>query len=389
MVLDNASPTMDSMNDGAPFSDRDSYSTDARALPDNILRAPDISAMITELPRPLRLLPKRWSSFSDEHIIASIMTDGLRIANVLLRPPTTPEWQAMAYHESKRLATISYAAPLGISGSLYRAWSTRATGQIPFYKPANFAPRDANFTWAGLTGANARLGLHMARSLMYVLVGTPITVLVIGSYAATVSAVGQLSDSRMQDIRLKIRDLGQEETARRMKGISIRAQDVSKARQGQGAMENAAQYDTSAMSDNPEQASPSAMSMSQQSMSETEQMQAFDMDDASPTAEMGSAGSGQSGGNAWDRLRRGGQSTNESTRQVKRGNAVPQTDAWAKRRAGNVTTPGRQQSGESFSFSSAESDGQLAKDEAQRDFDGRIERERQGRDFSEVDKRWK
>jgi len=38
---------------------------------------------------------------------------------------------------------------------------------------------------------------------------------------------------------------------------------------------------------------------------------------------------------------------------------------------------------DSFTFDEREEDRQLAKAEAQRDFDARIERERQGRDFAE------
>ena len=43
---------------------------------------------------------------------------------------------------------------------------------------------------------------------------------------------------------------------------------------------------------------------------------------------------------------------------------------------------------EDYSFSSADSDRQLAKDEAQKKFDEQVERERQGGDFNKENRRW-
>jgi hypothetical protein len=77
---------------------------------------------------------------------------------------------------------------------------------------------------------------------------------------------------------------------------------------------------------------------------------------------------------AWDRVRRQGTSSGSQSspsswqsRATNDGNNVPLTD--------------------SFTFDEREEDRQLARVEAQRDFNARIERERQGKDFSDT-KRW-
>jgi hypothetical protein len=44
--------------------------------------------------------------------------------------------------------------------------------------------------------------------------------------------------------------------------------------------------------------------------------------------------------------------------------------------------------GDSFAFSTTEEDRQLARAEAQKKFDARVERERQGKDFNDSGRKW-
>ena len=103
-------------------------------------------------------------------------------------------------------------------------------------------------------------------------------------------------------------------------------------------------------------------------------------DDASPTGGSFPLNEDKnSGGSTWDRIRRNAAS----------GQAQPD-----QRSHHNTARPiQREQSesstlGDSFSFSSTDEERQLAKTEAQREFDDRLERERKGGDFEDRGKRW-
>lgn len=85
------------------------------------------------------------------------------------------------------------------------------------------------------------------------------------------------------------------------------------------------------------------------------------------------AASAPQGGSSWERLRQ------------KAASGTPSISG-TPRRSQVDSSPGD----DSFSFSQGDEDKQLAKSEAQKDFDARLERERTGRDFDEGNgrKRW-
>lgn len=93
-------------------------------------------------------------------------------------------------------------------------------------------------------------------------------------------------------------------------------------------------------------------------------------DDASPVApseqtNYSPQNSGQQGGSAWDRIR--GQA------QAARG----QPGSWAKKRQDEMTSRGAQD-GSSYNYSTADEEKAYAKDQAQKEFDEMLERERRG-----------
>ena len=111
-----------------------------------------------------------------------------------------------------------------------------------------------------------------------------------------------------------------------------------------------------------------------------------DYDDASPTGGRGAmddgdaGGSGEGGGSVWERIRRQQASGGSSPPAQSRGRRM---DGVGQEQQEGSTT------GDSFSFSRSEEERNYAKDEAQREFDERVERERRGRDFSSGSgKRW-
>jgi hypothetical protein len=100
-------------------------------------------------------------------------------------------------------------------------------------------------------------------------------------------------------------------------------------------------------------------------------------DDMSPTS--GGSDSPFPQESAWDRIRReaaSGQSQSPST---------PGYSAEKRQTPRQESAPG-----DSFTFSATDEERQLAKQDAQKDFDARVERERQGRDFedSTARKKW-
>lgn len=102
----------------------------------------------------------------------------------------------------------------------------------------------------------------------------------------------------------------------------------------------------------------------------------FDMNKVAPqqpkSAQQASGSSSTTGGSAWERLRQQASqnaSTTPSSRQ-------PQTRVQGEQREGSTL-------GDSFSFSESDEERQLARSEAQREFDARMDREREGKDFSD------
>ncbi|KAF1817115.1 hypothetical protein P152DRAFT_510414 [Eremomyces bilateralis CBS 781.70] len=95
-----------------------------------------------------------------------------------------------------------------------------------------------------------------------------------------------------------------------------------------------------------------------------------DVDDASPTA-------GAPPESSWERIRRETQAEQQGGRR----GGTPGPPRWARRPQGGENNERNGDDGDMFGFSRAEEEAQLAKGEAQRDFDTRMERERQGKDF--------
>ncbi|KAK3692832.1 hypothetical protein B0T22DRAFT_448293 [Podospora appendiculata] len=104
----------------------------------------------------------------------------------------------------------------------------------------------------------------------------------------------------------------------------------------------------------------------------------FLFDDASPTSPSAQrpAGSpapsaGGSGGSAWERLRQRGKTDDDSGAQDEQTGAE---QSWAERRRAQGS-----QNADAYSYSQADQDKAYAKEQAQREFDAMLERERRGR----------
>ena len=275
--------------------------------------------------------------------------------------------------------------------------------------------------------------LHVSRGFAYCLIGWYSVPLFVSSYAATVSAVGEIRDPRLQESNRGVREaVIRDQRERKQRSGEIvkqadarregRMPNLPKERdQGRGRRGGSAEVDDAsptggAMMDmgiDEEQgrlseagnmggvlsdgqmrsAEAKARAQSDQtpaSNGATFQMEKVerqpkdfgsDFDDASPTGGSGAMEGGDgSGGSVWERIRQ--QSASEpSASSTGRGRGM--RGAQQKQQEGSTTT------GDSFSFSSSEEERNYAKDEAQRGFDERVEKERRGGDFgSDGARRW-
>lgn len=139
----------------------------------------------------------------------------------------------------------------------------------------------------------------------------------------------------------------------------------------------------------------------------------FGIDDASPTGGEGATGQGQGQGgwtnthsntseSAWERIRKGQSPTtrpptNRSEDGVNTmGPSEPKVGGWPNRASINGYGEGgnRQSRADSFTFSKSEEERQLAKQEAQKEFDAKVEEERSGKigdgyvEGDSVSRRW-
>jgi hypothetical protein len=418
MVLDEAFPTSSPDPYDTPSSS-DSYSN-----PD-----PDIST----LPKPLPFLGA-FFGYTSAYTLRLIRSRIMQRSQTVNRPLTPKESEAMAYHTAKSLAISSWGPPLGTIGGAARYYKTKQKYRFPFagnqLKPDGW--------WDGeririmgqdvMKGLRAKQTVNILRATLYVTFGNVIVGLLVDGYAATVAIVGEMRDERLKDIMQAVR----RQTAREMEGNSRqerqkRAVEVATGQGEKSASDLWEQHrgaigadDASPTSASFDDASPTAAGfdygdeaaklsgnsgngvvMGDEQMRSQEvrqqprrnpagnraatfdvekverQPRSFDddYDDASPTGGTGVANPGES---AWQRIRRetasgGATSSPRSGRRPVRGSQQEQQEGST--------------AGDSFSFSSSEEERQLARDEAQKQFDERVDKERRGGDFSDG-RRW-
>lgn len=431
MVLDdNTTTPSDFTSDFTPVSDSDPYSTTTSSdnfIPKNLPSSPPIIGPLF--------------GFTDAYRTSVINTRIQGAAQILGRPPTPDEATALAYWSAKMLSYAAWGRPLGMAAGYYQAYRTAATYRFPFLqpKPEKLDPNVFKLLKFELRGSRARSMWHSLRAFAYGTLGLFIGGVLFGTYAATVAAVGERQDPRLQDLIRVIQE--------RVRGTlpAAPANAPSKQRQGargdptgQGTMSAselwknhrnaigaddahlartsntygddaspssgdaydaynsttiAEQDRTLAMSEGGvltdqkmqtqearqrpnRRSSPTKTSASTFSIEKVErQPRSFDDDDASPTggegAFMDSGYDSDSGsaatGSAWERIRQQA-SSSPSSRATRSGRS-------------RGSRRGVQTQEDTFAFSATEQERQLAKDEAQRAFDERIERERKGGEF--------
>jgi hypothetical protein len=405
MVLDNASASTssDAFADSAPTSDADPYSDSQPGGSMNY----HIDA--TKFPQPIPIVG-RLLGYNEEFYSKSIQLRLKTISEVLERPPTQEEANAVAYYTTKSISIYSYGAPIGFAAGMWRAYESRSTFRFPFYQPnlEKFTPDRFPPGLDLIKGLRARACWHSARASIYSTLGMMFSQIVFVSYAATTSAVGELTDKRLKALTTAIQARGQKQRGALpgMQGTKLPSGGASAGTQYDGK-DGASQDDASptggifgeenttegpgtfgggigGSTQSQGQWAGRAAALPAQQSSEEPEARPFDAwDDASPTGGQGIAESIPPApqGSAWDRVRRGERGAPNPSKSGGRSqsNQSPwtrqQNEIRKEQKDGSTT-------GDSFAFSKTEEERAYAKDEAQKEFDARVEGERRGGDFS-------
>ena len=403
MVLDDSSsPPADASYEAFPTND--DFNEDLQREPSQI----DVN--LKDFPRPLPVLGA-LCGWGNKRLIYDTQAN-LKIATTSMqRRLTRDEVTAFTYLTAKEVRTMSYAVPMGVAASLWRAYDTRSTWKFPFYKAsADFNPQELRVPVLGviLRDEFARSFWRMSRVMAYGTVGLCLTYAIALPYAASVWVVEALTDPRLKAYREFMENRQKQAKAQQTQQTTKTKQQVQqKDPYGQGSVnagelwKNGQQVigrgntygDDTSSTDSQLQESPSNTGYDQggsksspaidRYQSEaapnndrgTTSSQQFDSyDDASPTAPYpSSSNSNDNSGSAWDRIRSTTQDTTSSPPRSER----------ARRERPSTKTP-RGNSNEtdgSSGFPSADQDRQLARSGAQRDFDDKLERERRGQNF--------
>lgn len=426
MVLEEVS------SDPDPYFSPSSYDDPSNSAPPT----PQIDP--SHLPQPIPFA-SAWG-FSASKLQKGIAIEQSNAETLLKRPLTTPEADAIAFHYAKGYRYASFGPPVGVAAGIWRASTTATEMRWPLL-PKSWAEAsqwkfDKETHELGFKdmkvakGEWVRPGILGLRGLVYVSFGYAISGFLFRSYGATVAAVGGIQDPRLKGIREMVRgdmkrrseELSQTQPPKagtkkekidpmgqgeRNAGESWRNHRVAIAKKeddasptagnddffsdeadnlgANGVVMNDGQMRNKQRRQQPSpRRSPTENRASTFQMERTERQPQSPSDDystMSPTSDGQSPASASAGGESvWDRIRRENASSGVSASpQVRR----QRQDRVQQEQQENSTV------GDSFSFSSADSERSYAKDDAQKHFDERVEQERRGEDFgSGRNRRW-
>lgn len=388
MVLGDHPPPKDSLDDSAPTSDDDPYSSTSspiRGRPSRPTKLVTDGIDFQSLPKPIPILGALLG-YNQKHLIRAMDKQAMKFAQILPRPPTQEESNAIAYWTARQISIFSYGTPIGVAGGAWRAWNTNSQFRFPWYRPSPSMFFEHEF-FGILKGNRAVLAWHALRYLAYGFVGASISQVFLLPYALVSTAVGEVTDPRMKAytdaLRQKSRRVGPIDNAKqrdRYQTSSVQStEDAALSRDTPDDASPSGGFEEGNFEDAPTEAVRKPQYQSPQyqntrarpAVSQVEtQDQPFDaFDDASPTGgqDLGYDAPAAQGASAWDRVRSGNNSNINSS-----GNS---SAGWTSARKPQSSSP-------------KPSD----KDNAQRQFDAQVERERRGGDFSDSgggdQKRW-
>lgn len=395
----------------APDSFNDNSSPDQNDYPSSSTYGPRFDP--TGLPQPLPVIGA-FMGFSATAVRIKTETTLEYAERKLGRNLNPAESQALAFHIYQLEQTKSYFAATGAGAGAYRAYSTMAKNRYPFYQPKAESIDPNKF--GPIKGPMASTARHAWRFSLYLLIAGQMGSIIGQLIAQPLAAVNTSKDPKLEQFGNELRAASataEKKTTAQGREIQERRREFerqTRERDGMGPApqaswgrrppaqasdddssptagneawgsqpSSAGSWDSYSAGQPPQQPSPRQASNTSSSP--------FDDDDASPTGglfqdEVNNSQSQQHarpGESTWDRLRRGGapQPVQRPPQQSRR--AEPER---REQREGSTV-------GEAFTFVEGDEERRRERERAQREFDERIERERQGRDFtSDEGKRW-
>lgn len=343
-------------------------------------------------------------------ISGTLLIDMIRgCENMSGRRVTQEEAEGLAFYGSRRMLTMYFGQITAIGLGAGSAWWTRKEFKFPFMKPKPLERYDSfpMRVFPILKGGAARVMWQVTRFNVYCALWLFLSNPFFRSIADTRMTVGLYADRRTHDLTQSIKGkmdrLRSNRASQAAEGVragqppqqtssqdeaSPTAFDDSQSYGGQNDYAGDGTFtdgntDTGLISDSAmqrrqtQQASPNSWSKAQSRGSRESFQQGgqdkssdFFFDDASPTAgnapDMGisQAPSNRRSGSAWGRHRRGENEQSGSSRFT------------PSERSSYSQSPDFETKSDSFSFSKGEEDKRLAKDQAQKEFDAMLDRER-------------
>ena len=442
MVLEEATRPDESFSDNAPPSnDADQYGDSNPQYTST--REPSFASVARDASQSkifvnVAALPKPFSIAGDRPhppVVIESIQDSCRFAQqVLGRPCTQDEANAFAYHAAKTYRVASFGSPLGMAAASVQFFRTRKTFRFPGYTPFKEGSGFSKDRLGPFSGQMARAGWQTLRLASYWMLGSVVGAVFFGSYAVSLSLAGRAMDPRLKDFSDRLKQLQKDgvstQAIRRQQDIDGTTQEETfeqrRQRRGVQAMSRAstqnqnldrgqAQAQAQSSTQSWDDASPTGGAFSSdyadassdtgvlddaqmiqqqtrqqadaQSSSSDNSASTFDLNKAAPhrpSASRQAANQGEGAaqaphtaqsGSSWERLRQQAATRSGSSSGAPRTLRGQQSENSSE--------------DDSFSFSQGDEDRQLAKAEAQRDFDARLERERSGKDFEgNGGKRW-
>lgn len=438
MVLQEATADADAgfTTDSQPSSDIDPYASSVSSqsiLSRQSRNGQTYNIRVDQLPKPFFLF--NLSSDNDKAMYKTIADNCAHAQSVLQRPLKQEEVDAIGFHFAKSLRIVSYGMPAGGLLGAVSAYRGMSEYTFPFWKPKKEGSKFNPDAFGPIKGVRANMLWHVLRFNIYGFVGAVVGTMFFSTYATTVNAVGTATDPRLHGYIEALKKRGADQRGQIQRPVGqrnpVESQEGMMDRQAQGAARRAGMettysggsrdvqrpvrdYDDQSPTGgafatesryheeggsptdsgllNDEQTrtrertlqadaersyvSRETANASSDNRTTARQPDSFDYDDASPTVASrassspftnNSSGAGGSG-SAWDRIRTNAGQTKSSS--------APASQTQAEQKEGSTL-------GDSFAFSTTDEERQLAKMEAQRDFDARVERERNGGDFSQ------
>ena len=409
MVLENASPSPELESD-TPYSSPDPYDDSSSSK----YIAIDVKSLPGSMPLfgPLFGFTERWQAQIVQNSILSY-------AKLVKRNLTHDEAQALAYWTCKGNAYASWGPPVGVGASLYRAYQTRHSGRSFMWAQIN-PERVGIGSVEFLRGQMARSFWQGLRASCYAVVGYYLGSGMMSSYGAFAAIFGKTRDPRLKEFNQTMaltlrREAEHKKRSRRVDhtgqgdksasdlwkdhrdGIgtaggqqgdtddaspSAREFDYAAEIQNDDRPFSSTESDVSFARDHPQRQAlerrpqPSTSNTTSQ---EPDQSSPFDSysdssDTASPTS-----------GSVWANIRQKAASNPSSNppRFIRRRPVPSSTTQEQEREQQEGSTVG-----DGFTFSGAEEERRYVKDEAQKEFDERVEKERRGGDFGSTERRW-